>query len=137
MSITFGFPSVIVPVLSRITVLIECVFSSISAFLINKPFLAATPVDTIMATGVAKPKAQGQAITKTDIPIPKPKVNPSNIVKIIKLINAIPITIGTKKNEILSANFEIGAFEFEAYSTSFIMVLIVVSFPTFVAFIFK
>ena len=67
MSITLGFPSVIVPVLSRITVLIECVFSKISAFLINNPFLAATPVDTIIATGVASPNAQGQLITKTDI----------------------------------------------------------------------
>ena len=36
---------------------------------------AATPVPTITAVGVAKPKAQGQAITKVDIPKLKAKLN--------------------------------------------------------------
>ena len=31
------------------------------------PFSAARPVPTIIDVGVAKPSAQGQAITKTDI----------------------------------------------------------------------
>ncbi len=37
MSVTFGFPSVIVPVLSKTTVLTECNVSKASADLINIP----------------------------------------------------------------------------------------------------
>ena len=36
-----------------------------AADLIKIPFSAALPVPTIIATGVAKPKAQGQEITST------------------------------------------------------------------------
>ena len=37
---------------------------------LNKiPFLAPTPLPTIMATGVARPNAQGQLITSTEIPL--------------------------------------------------------------------
>ncbi len=36
--------------------------------LIRMPFLAATPVPTIMAVGVARARAQGQAMTSTAIP---------------------------------------------------------------------
>ena len=36
-----------------------------AAVLIIIPFSAALPVPTIIATGVAKPKAQGQEITST------------------------------------------------------------------------
>ena len=133
-SVTLGFPSVIVPVLSKTTVFIKCVFSKTSASFTNNPFLAATPVDTIIATGVASPSAQGQAITSTETPILNASSNGSfRIRNVIKLINAIVITVGTKNNEILSANFEIGAFELAASSTNFIIVLIVVSSPTFVA----
>ena len=41
--------------------------------LINKPFFAPTPVPTMRAVGVARPRAQGQAITKVEsnsVPLP-------------------------------------------------------------------
>ena len=57
----------IVPVLSRTMVFIFLVFSRIAAFLIRSDMLAPFPVATIIATGVAKPNAQGQAITITVI----------------------------------------------------------------------
>ena len=56
-----------VPVLSKTIVWSCLVFSKISPPLINKPRSAPIPVPTKMAVGVAKPKAQGQAITKTAI----------------------------------------------------------------------
>ena len=69
MSFTCGFPTVIVPVLSKTIAFIECASSKLSADFINIPFSAAFPVPTIIETGVASPKAQGQDITKTEIPI--------------------------------------------------------------------
>ena len=57
-----------VPVLSKTTVSIFCDFSNISAFLIIRPDFAPLPVATIIETGVAKPRAHGQAITKTVTP---------------------------------------------------------------------
>ena len=65
MPCTLGFPEVIVPVLSNTIVSIECSCSNIAADLIKIPFSAALPVPTMIATGVAKPKAQGQEITNT------------------------------------------------------------------------
>ncbi len=64
---TFGLPSVIVPVLSKTTVVTLCNISKLSADLTNIPLFAPTPVPTIIATGVAKPSAHGQDITKTEI----------------------------------------------------------------------
>ena len=46
------------------------IFSRISPPLIKIPYEAATPVPTITAVGVAKPRAHGQAITKVEIPNP-------------------------------------------------------------------
>jgi hypothetical protein len=55
------------------------------------------PVPTIIAVGVARPKAQGQAITRTDINIVIEKsmdfVDTNHIIEEIK---AIVITVGTK-----------------------------------------
>ena len=39
-----------------------------SAPFINIPWEAASPVPTITAVGVARPRAQGHATTSTDIP---------------------------------------------------------------------
>jgi len=66
---TSGLPSVMVPVLSKIIAFILCAISSTSPPFIKMPFSAPLPVPTIMAVGVASPKAQGQAITNTDIKI--------------------------------------------------------------------
>jgi hypothetical protein len=44
------------------------IFSKTSPPLIRTPKLAAIPVPTITAVGVASPRAHGQAITSVDIP---------------------------------------------------------------------
>ena len=64
-----------------------------------------------MAVGVASPKAQGQAITKTAMKIDNAKtpVSPANN-QANEEIMASPITIGTKYDEIISAILAIGAF---------------------------
>ena len=67
-SLTSGFPDVKVPVLSNTTTFIFSIFYKISAFLIKIPNEAASPVPTMTAVGVARPRAQGQAITRVDIP---------------------------------------------------------------------
>ena len=61
-SVTFGLPSVIVPVLSNITVSTLCASSKASPPFISIPFSAPFPVPTIIAVGVASPNAHGQAI---------------------------------------------------------------------------
>jgi hypothetical protein len=63
-----GFPLVRVPVLSNTKVVIEEIFSSMSPPFIRIPYLAAMPVPTITAVGVARPRAQGHAITKVEMP---------------------------------------------------------------------
>ena len=70
---TEGFPSVMVPVLSTINVSTLFIFSKASAFFINTPDCAPLPTPTITDIGVAKPKAQGQAIIKTAMAFTKAK----------------------------------------------------------------
>ena len=72
-SITSGLPDVNVPVLSKTTTFIFSIFCKISAFFIKIPKEAAKPDPTITAVGVARPKAQGHAMTSVDIP--KSKAN--------------------------------------------------------------
>ena len=72
-SVTSGFPSVMVPVLSNIMLFILCVVSNASPPLIKIPFSAPFPVPTIIAVGVASPSAHGHAITSTDINIVREK----------------------------------------------------------------
>ena len=67
--VTFGFPSVMVPVLSKTIKSAFPVSSIEEAFLNKNPCLAPLPEPTIMATGVAKPNAQGQEITNMEIPL--------------------------------------------------------------------
>ena len=96
MSVTLGFPSVIVPVLSKTMVSIFPPISSASADLKRIPFSAPLPVPTIMATGVASPNAQGHEIISTAIPIESANSNGyPNSSQIIVAITAIVITIGT------------------------------------------
>ena len=111
MSVTFGFPSVMVPVLSSTTIFTLPVSSSDTAVLKSMPFLAPIPLPTIMATGVASPSAHGQLITSTEIPLAsaKPKLSPSKS-HITIVTAAIVITAGTNTPETLSATFAIGAF---------------------------
>ena len=110
-SVTFGSPAVIVPVLSNATISTFPVSSNDTAVLNIIPLFAPTPLPTIIATGVANPNAHGQLITNTEIPRAKanPSVSPqSNHTKIVT--TAIEITTGTNTPETLSAIFAIGAF---------------------------
>lgn len=89
-----------------------------------------------MATGVAKPKAHGQAMTMTEMAKLKDVSKFfDNTIFIMKVSRAMPRIIGTKTPDTLSANLEIGALELLASSTSFIMLAIDVFSPTFVALI--
>ena len=64
-SVTFGFPSVTVPVLSSTTKSVLPACSSAVAFLNNIPCLAPIPLPTMIATGVASPREHGQLMTST------------------------------------------------------------------------
>ena len=113
---------------------IFCKFSKLSAFFTKIPYWAALPVPTIIATGVAKPKAHGQETTSTLIAQVKAKVKsaPASI-HIISVAAAIPMTIGTNTPATLSATLAIGALELPASSTRRIIFASVVSSPTLVA----
>ncbi len=108
MSVTNGFPSVIVPVLSRITAFTLWPSSKLSASFIKILFSAPLPIPTIMAVGVAKPKAQGQAITNTATEVnkacEKALSSPTDI-QTMKVTMEIPNTTGTKIPAILSTSF--------------------------------
>ena len=88
----------------------------------------------MIATGVARPRAQGQLITRTEIPLAtaKPTVSPRKS-QTRNVITEIVITAGTKIPETLSATFAMGAFVAAAPSTIFIIWERVVSSPTLVA----
>ena len=100
----------IVPVLSRVTICVFPVSSKDTAVLNIIPCLAPIPFPTMIATGVASPKAQGQLMTKTEIPLASanPKLCPTSS-QIAIVASAIQITVGTKTPDTLSATFAIGA----------------------------
>ena len=110
-SVTCGSPHVRVPVLSNAIMLIFPVSSKETAVLNRIPFFAPIPFPTIIATGVARPRAHGQLITRTDIPLAKAKPIscPANS-QIIVVTIAMLITVGTKIPDTLSAILAIGAF---------------------------
>ncbi len=83
------------------------------------PFSAPFPVPTIIATGVARPKAQGQLITSTLIAQlnANSKLSPHSSQK-IQVARAINITAGTNTPAILSAIRAIGALLLLASSTN-------------------
>ena len=64
-SVTRGLPSVIVPVLSSTTTSSLCAVSSAAPSRMSTPFSAPLPVPTMIAVGVASPRAHGHAITST------------------------------------------------------------------------
>ena len=65
-AVTAGCPWVIVPVLSNTMQFTLQRFSRAKASFIKIWFSAPLPIPTIRAVGVANPKAQGQAITRTE-----------------------------------------------------------------------
>ena len=110
-SVTFGSPLVIVPVLSSATISVFPVSSSETAVLNMIPFFAPIPFPTIIATGVARPNAHGQLITRTEIPLAS--ANPTDspaISHTIIVTTAMEITAGTNTPDTLSATLAIGAF---------------------------
>ena len=133
-SVTFGSPLVIVPVLSSATICVLPVSSRETAVLNIIPFFAPIPFPTMIATGVASPSAHGQLITSTEIPLASanPTVCPA-ISHTMIVIRAIAITAGTKTPDTLSATFAIGAFVAAASLTIWIIWERVVSSPTRVA----
>ena len=100
----------IVPVLSKAMICVFPVSSKDTAVLNMIPCFAPIPFPTMIATGVASPKAQGQLITNTEMPLASanPKLCPTSSQMIIVAI-AIQITVGTKIPDTLSATFAIGA----------------------------
>ncbi len=122
-SVSSGLPLVIVPVLSSKTARAAWMRSRLSPPLMRMPCSAPLPVPTIMAVGVANPRAQGQATTRTvtaatrattqglltapaPIPIPSepaaPRLAASD--QPMKVSAAITRTTGTKMPEMVSAN---------------------------------
>ena len=102
--------------------------------MISTPYFAPTPVPTMIATGVARPRAQGQEITSTAIPTDIANSNPEPLTSHIAAARkAIPITTGTNTPAILSASLAIGAFDAPASSTNRMIWESVVSSPTFSA----
>jgi len=113
-SVTFGFHSVNVQVLSKNIVFTFQAISKLSASLISIQFSAHFHVHIIIAVGVASHNAQGQAIINTDTKLIKAKLNDGSGQIKYQTINvsiAIQITVGTKIEETKSASFCIGAFE--------------------------
>jgi len=97
-------PLVRVPVLSNTTVVIFRVRSSTSTPLIRIPRLAPRPVPTMIATGVARPSAHGQATISTATPAISPLPGPPlSSHQPAKVASASAITVGTKTEEIRSA----------------------------------
>ena len=96
------------------------------------PFFAPFPVPTIMATGVASPKAQGQEMTRMEMPMEKANSKSAPMAKYHRAVTATAkvMTAGTKIPATASAIFAIGALLALASSTRRIIWLIVVSSPT-------
>ena len=65
MPVSTGLPVVRVPVLSTARVVSRPACSRAAPFLISTPSCAPRPVPTMMDMGVARPMAQGQAMTST------------------------------------------------------------------------
>ena len=128
---TTGLPWVRVPVLSSTTVSTRWRVSRASADLMRMPCSAPFPVPTMMATGVARPRAQGQEMTSTATPAVRAEVAlPVANHQAPAAMAAMTMTVGTKTPATLSASLEMGALEEEASSTSRIIWARVVSSPT-------
>ena len=79
MSVTAGWPFVIVPVLSKTTIETLPARSNASLVRNSTPISAPLPEPTITAVGVASPIAHGQAITSTATMLISARVNWSSI----------------------------------------------------------
>ena len=133
-SVTSGSPLVSVPVLSITTTWTRAAASIAAAFLKRIPRLAPSPVPTMMAVGVARPRASGQVITTTVMAnrIAWLKLRPASNQTINVSVPPISAT-STSQKAARSASCCPGAFELWASCTSLTMWARAVSEPTFVA----
>lgn len=97
-SVISGFPTVNVPVLSRITVSILPAFSMLSPFLNIIPFTAALPDETIKDAGLAIPSAHGHAIIKTLTRTKSEYVRPIPPIKYQKKNEKFPLKLLKEQN---------------------------------------
>ena len=133
-SVTTGSPLVMVPVLSSATICTRPAISSEAAVLNSTPCFAPMPLPTMMATGVARPSAQGQLITSTEMARPSAWPTSGSIsIQTTKVMTAMEITAGTKMPLTRSATLAMGAFVAAASDTMRMIWLSVVSSPTRVA----
>ena len=131
-SVTWGFPVVMVPVLSSTTVRTSWALSRIWALFTNMPSLAPRPVPTMMAVGVASPRAQGQLITSTLTPWTTAAAQSKPLIssQIAKTATATAITAGTNTPLMRSAMRWMGALLLVASSTSRMICARAVCSPT-------
>ena len=131
--VSFGLPSVRVPVLSTTRVSSFSISSSASALRTSTPAWAPRPVPTMIDIGVASPNAQGQAMisTATALTSPKPIAGggPHND-QAMKANTATASTAGTNQPDTTSASRWIGARERCAAATIATMRASTVSLPT-------
>ena len=107
--------------------------SNDSLFFINKPFLAQNPSLTITAKGVARPKEQGHATTKTVTNLVK-AISKLFVNRLkIKFRKAISRILGTKIELTLSATLAIAGLVLVASTTSLTISEIVESLPILIA----
>ena len=133
---TSGRPRVRVPVLSKTTVSTRPAVSSASPPRTRIPASAPFPVPTMIAVGVARPMAHGQAMITTPMKAVRASVKrgsgPTSI-QATNVSDAITRTSGTNTSLTRSASRWIGALEPWARSTSSTIRARAVSRPTCVA----
>ncbi len=131
-----GRPRVSVPVLSKTTVSTRAACSRASALRSRIPASAARPVPTMIAVGVARPSAHGQAMTTTAMNAVRARVVRGSGPATSQIAKVSPATIrtsGTKTSLIRSTSRWIGAFEPCARWTRSMIEARTVSRPTRVA----
>ena len=108
--------------------------SSAVPSLMRMPSSAALPVPTMTAVGVARPRAQGQAMMRTATVVPMASTSRSvlgpNVIQPMKVARAASRTAGTNQAETWSASRCIGAWEPWASSTRRMIWARVLSAPT-------
>ena len=136
MVFTSGLPSVIVPVLSRTMVSMCRAASRLSALRMRIPSLAPRPMPTMIAVGVARPRAHGQAIISTVTAAMSPCSSPPwgrRMSHNTQVMRAMKTMTGTKMRAMRSTSFWIGARLDCASCTRRMMRAMTVPRPTSVA----
>ena len=135
-SVTRGTPRVSVPVLSSTTAVVLWANSNASALRMRTPNSAPLPVPTMIAVGVANPRAQGHAMMTTATNVSSEYTSAGSgpmMLHSTKLMDATAMTTGTKYDATTSTRRWMGAFDPWASSTSRMIWARTVSPPTLVA----